>query len=233
MTNRLELHWKLDGFVDEQRYYCSETPIDINNLPDPKIVFAGDVYAYIDTAIDAEKTYYLRIGSLKNGIEKISDEVSVSTGVQQLYRYVRLEITANNGGAFFTAVQEVELSSVFGGVDITNPSMGVTSSSNYDGYPASKILDNDFTNLQSCWVSETYASYPHFVTINLGFSASVKELRIWAQPDSTGSTRAPSDFKIQASSDGTEWIDIQSFSGVLGWVPGTPKVFNLVNGTYY
>ena len=38
MTNRLELSWKLDGFIGEQRYYCSETPIDVNNLPVPKAI---------------------------------------------------------------------------------------------------------------------------------------------------------------------------------------------------
>ncbi|MBI1453695.1 hypothetical protein IL972_17540, partial [Acinetobacter sp. FL51] len=49
LTNRLELNWKLDGFVDEQRYYCSETPIDPENLPVPKAVLAGDVRTYVDT----------------------------------------------------------------------------------------------------------------------------------------------------------------------------------------
>ncbi len=52
MTNRLELNWKLDGFADEQRYYCSESPIDINNLPLPKAVIAGNVRTYVDTDIE-------------------------------------------------------------------------------------------------------------------------------------------------------------------------------------
>jgi len=77
MTNRLELNWKLDGFVDEQRYYCSETPIDIENLPTPKAVLAGGVRTYIDTEIEVGKTYYVRVGSVKNGVEKISNEVLV------------------------------------------------------------------------------------------------------------------------------------------------------------
>lgn len=42
MTNRLELNWSLDGFVDEQRYYCSETPIDSENLPAPKVILDGE-----------------------------------------------------------------------------------------------------------------------------------------------------------------------------------------------
>ena len=77
MTNRLELNWKLNGFVDEQRYYCSETPIDPENLPVPKAVLAGDVRAYVDTDIEAGRTYYIGIGSVKNSVEKLSDVVSV------------------------------------------------------------------------------------------------------------------------------------------------------------
>ena len=78
MTNRLELNWKLDGFVDEQRYYCSETPIDVNNMPTPKDVLDGDVRTYIDTDIESGKTYYVRVGSVKGSIEKVSQEVEIS-----------------------------------------------------------------------------------------------------------------------------------------------------------
>lgn len=72
MTNRLELNWSLDGFVDEQRYYCSETPIDTENLPTAKAVLAGDVRTYVDTDIEIGKTYYVAVGSVKNGVEKLS-----------------------------------------------------------------------------------------------------------------------------------------------------------------
>lgn len=74
MTNRLELNWKLDGFVDEQRYYCSETLIDPENMPAPKAVLAGDVRFHVDTAIEVGKTYYVCVGSVKNGVEKLSNE---------------------------------------------------------------------------------------------------------------------------------------------------------------
>lgn len=79
MTNRLELNWKLDGFVDEQRYYCSETPIDPLNLPAPKDVLDGDVRTYIDTDIEVDKTYYIQISSVKNSIEKFSEVKEIST----------------------------------------------------------------------------------------------------------------------------------------------------------
>lgn len=77
MTNRLELNWKLDGFVDEQRYYCSETPIDTANLPVPKAVLANDVRSYVDAAVEVGKTYYVALGSVKNGVEKLSTVASI------------------------------------------------------------------------------------------------------------------------------------------------------------
>lgn len=75
MTNRLELNWKLDGFVDEQRYYCSETPIDPKNPPEPVSILTGDIRNHIDsTERDIGKEYYVRVSAIKNSVEKFSDE---------------------------------------------------------------------------------------------------------------------------------------------------------------
>lgn len=97
MTNRIELNWKLDYLVDEQRYYCSETPIDPINLPTAKAVLAGDVRSYIDTAIEVGKTYFVRVGSVKNGVEKISDEMLVAA--EKLLVYMPLVSDFNNYGS--------------------------------------------------------------------------------------------------------------------------------------
>ena len=78
MTNRLELNWKLDGFIDEQRYYCSESPINVNNLPTPKAVLTGDVRTYTDIDVEVGKTYYVAVSSVKNAIEKFSEVLTVS-----------------------------------------------------------------------------------------------------------------------------------------------------------
>lgn len=79
MTDRLELNWKLDGFVDEQRYYCSETAFTFANLPTPKAILANNVRSHVDTAITANKTYYIAVGAVKNSVEKLSAVVSRST----------------------------------------------------------------------------------------------------------------------------------------------------------
>lgn len=100
MTNRLELNWKLDGFIDEQRYYCSETLIDPLNLPQPKEILVGDVRTYIDTAIEIGKVYHIRIGAIKNGIEKLSDEVLCSAGIKwhpsNILSKIKLWLDADN-----------------------------------------------------------------------------------------------------------------------------------------
>jgi hypothetical protein len=75
LTNRLELNWDLDGFVDEQRYYCSETPIDIENLPAPKAVLANDARVYTDSDnIGIGRKKYIAISSIKNSVEKLSTQ---------------------------------------------------------------------------------------------------------------------------------------------------------------
>lgn len=105
MTNRLELSWKLDGFVDEQRYYCSETPIDVNNLPTPKVVLAGDIRTYIDTDIVVGQSYYVRVGSVKNGIEKISDEKTIVASQFATVVFLKFDGNLNDEtGKLFTSV---------------------------------------------------------------------------------------------------------------------------------
>lgn len=98
MTNRLELNWKLDGFVDEQRYYCSETPIDTANLPVPKAVLAGDVRAYVDTDIDEEKTYYIAVSSVRNLVEKLSEIKEIFANKDPHFANVELLIFADDSG---------------------------------------------------------------------------------------------------------------------------------------
>lgn len=97
MTDRLELNWKLDGLVDEQRYYCSETPIDPENLPTRKAVLAGDVRTYVDTAIEVGKTYYVCISAVKDGIEKLSDFEIISTNDYLIDMKIEANAWVNKG----------------------------------------------------------------------------------------------------------------------------------------
>lgn len=72
-VSSLVINWKLDGDADEQRYYCSETPFTAETKPAPKAVLDGGVRTCTDTAIEVGKTYYVAVGAVKNGIEKLSE----------------------------------------------------------------------------------------------------------------------------------------------------------------
>lgn len=85
-TNRLELNWKLDGFVDEQRYYCAETSIDPINLPAPKIVLQSDVRTYVDTNIELGKTYHVCVSSVRGSTEKLSQFIKMYAFNQSLFK---------------------------------------------------------------------------------------------------------------------------------------------------
>lgn len=107
MTNRLELNWSLDGFVDEQRYYCSETPIDSENLPAPKVILDGEARSYIDTDVEVGKTYYVRVGSVKNGVEKLSLESMADVGDKYFSNVVMISnMSAAVSGSLINDVKE-------------------------------------------------------------------------------------------------------------------------------
>lgn len=99
-TNRLELNWKLDGFVDEQRYYCSETPFTAETKPAPKVVLANDVRTYSDTTVEIGKTYYVAVGSVKNSVEKLSDIKIVAS--EKLLIFMPLVADLSNSGSLST-----------------------------------------------------------------------------------------------------------------------------------
>jgi hypothetical protein len=159
MTNRLELNWKLDGFVDEQRYYCSETPIDPENLPLPKVTLDGGARSYVDTDIELGKTYYVRVGSVKNGLEKLSDEV-VIVAQGRIYRVQLLVSLGNQLNSFGT----LPLSWSQSGMTIIHDNNEIkhTNSSSYlksnESFPWSSDWDVEFDAYIDSSASNAYYS---------------------------------------------------------------------------
>lgn len=223
MANRLELSWNLDGFVHEQKYYCSPSPFDVNNLPPAKAVLSGEARSYVDTNIEGDKTYYVCIGSFRNNVEKLSPIKSIYTGVLTSYRYLRIYITAINGGSF-AGINELEIAVIAGGADITTSSSPTSRRSEAPDYEVRKIVDN---NLALGWLSSN-AVMPQWVAVDCGAVYNLAELRI-AAPD--GVDRAIKNFIVQGSNNNSTWVDIQAFSNITGWVARNYKKFNLKTGS--
>lgn len=147
------------------------------------------------------------------------------------FRYLRVYITANNGDATYTSIQEIEYSTTAGGSDITTTGMA-TGQSDYtttDNSYFAKAIDNNFTTAGGGAYVSKDNTYPHWGTVDLGAGNAQLpvEFRMWCQNYSGGPQRAPKDFKVQGSNDNTAWTDIKAFTGVTTWTAGTGKTFSL------
>ena len=150
--------------------------------------------------------------------------MAAASSAAPAYRYWRIYITANNGDISYTGYEEIELRGAVGGVDLTNASTPVTESS-YDPegpYPGSKTVDNVGLNP---WLTYIGVTPPHWVRYDLLSPQGVAQIAI--RPEFYGQARAPKNFLVQGSNDGTVFKDIKTFSGITAWTNNTFNLFNL------
>lgn len=79
MGIEIDYTYSVDGLFHSINYYRSESPLDINNMPPPVATGITELN-YTDADAESGKIYYVRFGSVKADIEKISDQITVSTG---------------------------------------------------------------------------------------------------------------------------------------------------------
>lgn len=74
------LRW-VDRSIDEtgQHIYRSESPIDLENLPPVLATVGPNIQEYQDTTVEEGKSYYYRVSSFNDKIEKFSEEIVVDT----------------------------------------------------------------------------------------------------------------------------------------------------------
>lgn len=150
--------------------------------------------------------------------------------------YWRMYVTANNGDASYTSLNEWEWYDTVGGTDLTNassPSFGQSSA--FQGaalQTAAYLTDNDdHTDANNAWVTVGGGATPSWAYVGLKQNSRltpfiVKEVKMWPQAGGLV-TRAPKDFQIQYSYDASSWTTIKTFTNVTGWVSGTAKTFTI------
>lgn len=145
----------------------------------------------------------------------------------QIARYWRLYITANNGSSDgYTSVQELELRNA-AGVDQTSPGMSSNQSDYFYGSPAANTIDNNTTDyVNSTWVSGT-TSGDHWLSVDLGAPKDVAQLALLCQAYASGPSRAPKDFLLQRSDNGSTWTTVLTVTNATGYVVGAYKTFTL------
>lgn len=140
------------------------------------------------------------------------------------HRYWRIYITANNGDSY-TGIAEVEFRDA-SDTDLTSPSMTVDQSSFFSSSVGANTVNNSFG---SVWVTNGGAM-PQWVSYDFGSAVDPKSVAIALEAYAI-STRAPRDFKIQYSDDGSSWTDQASITGQTSWTADTFKVFPIATYT--
>ena len=148
-------------------------------------------------------------------------------GGASAYRYYRLNITANNGDTSFTSVEDLYLCATAGGSQAATggtPSASTEYSSSFD---AAKAFDGIGT---SQWFTASGSAVPSWLQYDLGAGneVAVVEYTIAAYTGEAG--RAPKDWELQGSVDGSTWVTLDSQAGVTDWElsgrPANQKTFS-------
>lgn len=144
-----------------------------------------------------------------------------SSAITAGYRYYRLYITANSGGAAYTALSNLELIDATD-LDITTGISGnASASSNYPG----EIPAHAFDDATSPWVTNDGLAIPSWIKIDLKQLGVVASFAITSQSGSP--ERAPANFELQGSNDNSSWTTVKSVSGQTGWASLERRVFTV------
>lgn len=145
--------------------------------------------------------------------QHLVNQQAEAAAVSKTWRYWRIFVQTNNGGNLIS-LGEVQLRATVGGSDLTTTSTPVTAS-NAANAPVTNIRDNDTATLWATGVGVTTDSW---VRLDLGTTQTVLQVAMY--PQSTLLNRAPKDFIIQGSDDGTTFTDVKAFTDVTGWTTG-------------
>jgi len=147
------------------------------------------------------------------------------------WTYWRIYITANVGGdSENISIHELELAASAGSADLTSPGLTTDESSYMTGRTFDFAIDNNTSSSIAAWLTDQNA--PQWGWVQLAAKTAISELRLLCHAVTSGPEQAPKDFIVQGSDNGTDWTDVQSFSGVTGWVVGTWRAFNLITGSH-
>lgn len=220
----IRLEWaqfgKFDSF-DVIRSSTSMVGVSDGDLPAPIATNLQRMY-YVDTLVTEGATYFYKIRVWRDGQALVSEEFEALALSRIPYRYYRIYITAAGSGTQIY-LGEVELRVVIGGADVTSPSTPTNQSSYIltGSTPnASRLVDN---NTGTWWLTSS-GSLPAWASFDLLTPMDIRQIAML--PNASYLARAPRDFIVQGSNDGTTWTDIQSFASQT-WQANTWKTYDL------
>lgn len=145
------------------------------------------------------------------------------------HRYWRIYITeTRTGDQWWATLAEIDLRGSSGGADIA--SGGTASASSYDLGGGGRVPANAFDNSASTlWVSLVDELGPQWIAYDLGSSQNVAEVMLQSGDTSGRAARAPRDFEVQWSDDGSSWTTIHEVDEEAAWSTGETRVYTFAS----
>ena len=156
-----------------------------------------------------------RVDSLAPLLQSIADQVntlatwraSLPQGLQNWAPwYWRIRIDAG-GYSGYCAVSCLEFRSVHNGSTICSGGTPLCSTQYSSNYGPSWAFNRD----DAAWISKTPPSYPEWIGYKLASPAQVVEIAVMPYYSNLAAT--PTDWMVQASSDGIQWYDVWKVTG--------------------
>jgi hypothetical protein len=156
-----------------------------------------------------------RIRSIVKGIRPVDPRIAATEDNQARYWRVYVD-DSNTTDSFFCDIAEIELRATLGGAD--QASGGTASAS--DGTAADAFDDDSATFLR-------LGTGPGWVAYDFGALTVVRQVAIQAGDNAFRAERAPKDFKIQYSHDGSTWHTAAEITGETAWGISEVRTFEV------
>lgn len=216
-------------------HYTGTSGQTVNSKLSADIAGFADTYANLAyTVFDIPTGTYdgapttMQVEAVVRGI-KVDNPAGGGTPETASARYWRVRITkTRTADAFFANLAEIQLRATVSGADQTG-SGTASSSSNHDASTnAAKAFDD---NASTFWSSAGGGVSPQWIQYDFGTSTEVKELYLQAGNSAARADRAPEDFSVQYSDDGSTWTTLDTFTGEAAWSSGESRTYTLSDVT--
>jgi hypothetical protein len=138
------------------------------------------------------------------------------------HEYWDINFTANNGDAGYVGGVEVEMMVALGGVDQCSGGSAIGSSGYYG-------LGNAFDDNNTTIFAQDFGGGT--ARIGYHFASAVDIIQFSITCENTGFTnRAPKDFTLRSSDDGSTWTVVKTVTGEVSWTPLERRVFSAIAG---
>lgn len=161
---------------------------------------------------------------IKNELSVAKATVSASIDVSKLVGEYYICFCSNMGitGGYIRTVSDIWLLSLLALISNADASSIIASSESSASYAKTLAFDN---NSGTCWRANGATDTTPYIGYNFGKEVSVSALSL-TPVNTSENNRTPKNFTVQKSDNGTDWVDVQSFTNTVT-TAGSPIFFTL------